>query len=70
MTKVEKLKQLEIKKQFLSKQVDLLVKMKKKLYGKIDISEPMSKEEKSLTHKIAMIFSEINSIILEKRKLR
>ena len=63
MTKSQKLKQLDVKKSFLLKEVDLLC-------SKLDISEPMSKEEKYLVAKIANIFSKINSIILEKRKLR
>lgn len=41
---------------------------KKRLYGHIDISEPMSKEEKQLNQEIAQIFSVINYKIMLNRK--
>lgn len=44
---------------------------KKRLYGHIDISEPMSKDEKQLTAEIAQIFSVINhKVMLSRRATR
>lgn len=51
-----------------SKSVDELVKIKKEKYGNVDISSPMSEEEKLLDKIIAKKFSDINSVIHEKHK--
>jgi len=59
--------ELNSRKEKLMIDVDKLVKKKKKLYSNMDITSPMSIEEKSLTKEIANIYSEINTIILEKR---
>lgn len=64
------IEQLDQRKELLLKEVEPLVKLKKKLYSNMDITSPMSTEEKDLNNKINSIFSEINSIILEKRKLK
>lgn len=62
--------QLDQKRFQLLNEVEPLIKLKKKLYSKVDITSPMSEDEKQLNNKINSIFSEINSIILEKRKLK
>jgi hypothetical protein len=36
----------------------------------MDIESPMSVDEKELNNKIASIYSEINTIIIEKRKIK
>lgn len=61
---------LNDKKLIYINRVDKLIKLKKCLYENIDISEPMSKKEKQLNTLISNLFSEINLIILEKRKLK
>ena len=48
--------------------VDELVRIKKQKYGNIDISEPMSDDEKLLTMIIAKKFSDINKEIKDRRK--
>jgi hypothetical protein len=63
------LQEINNRRQELNNEVEPLVKLKKKLYSNIDISQPMSKEEKELNTKIANIFSELNSLVIEKRKL-
>ena len=45
-----------------------LVKIKKQKYGNVDISEPMSDDEKLLTKIIAKKFSDMNKEIKDKRK--
>ena len=64
------LAELDAKKNSLLKEVDVLVKLQKKLYSKMDIASPMSSEEKDLNNKINGYFSQINSIIGEKRVLK
>ena len=61
---------LNNKKLIYINRVDKLIKLKKCLYENIDISEPMGKKEKQLNTLISNLFSEINLIILEKRKLK
>ncbi len=48
--------------------VDELVRIKKQKYGNIDISEPVSDDEKLLTMIIAKKFSDINKEIKDRRK--
>lgn len=63
------LKQIDEKKAKLLLKVDKLTKEKKKLYSKMDITSAMSKHEKELTKEIADIFSELNKLVAEKKKL-
>ena len=56
------------KEDYENMSVDELVKIKKQKYGNIDISEPMSDDEKLLTKIIAKKFSDINSEIRDRRK--
>lgn len=59
---------LNNKKALLLTEVNQLTAIKKRLYSDIDIEQPMSKQEKELNSKIAKFYSEINQIIIEKRK--
>ena len=61
--------ELESAKQTLLNEVQKLVTLKKQLYSNVDIESPMSTEEKELNNQIANIWSQINSIVIEKRKL-
>jgi len=65
----EQLAKLDNKRQELLIKVEPLVELKKKLYSNVDIESPKSEDEKQLEKQIASIFSEIQSIILEKRKI-
>jgi hypothetical protein len=47
-----------------------ILEMKNIIYSNMDIESPMSADEKELNNKIASIYSEINTIIIEKRKLK
>jgi hypothetical protein len=42
----------------------------KKLYGNIDISKPMSSEEKEMQRQIALLFSKAQEIVREINKLK
>ena len=61
--------ELDILKNKLIAKVDILIAKKKKLYSNIDISEPMCQNEKDLNNEISNIFSEIQTIIKQKRTL-
>ena len=54
----------------LIKKVDLLIAKKKKLYSDVDITTPMSADEKQLDKDIQSIFSQIQQIIQQKRKIK
>jgi len=62
------IQELRAKKESLLIEFDELAKVKKQLYSNVDISSPMSIEEKELNHKISSLFSEINSIVIQIRK--
>jgi hypothetical protein len=62
--------QLDKRKEQLLKKVEPLIAKKKKLYSDVDITTPMSSDEKKLNKEIADIFSEIQSIIRQKRNLK
>lgn len=53
----------------LIKKVDVLIAKKKKLYSDVDITTPMSADEKQLDKDIQSIFSQIQQIIQQKRKI-
>ena len=54
----------------LIKKVDVLIAKKKKLYSDVDITTPMSADEKQLDKDIQSIFSQIQQIIQQKRKIK
>jgi len=54
----------------LIKKVDVLIAKKKKLYSNVDIESPMSADEKQLDKDIQSIFSQIQSLIQQKRKIQ
>lgn len=60
---------LDKKKWELIKQVDDLILIHKRLYSNMDITSPKCEKEKALDREISGLFSQINEIILEKRKL-
>jgi hypothetical protein len=62
--------QLDKKKDELLKRVQPLIAKKKKLYSKIDITSPKSSDEKKLDKEIADLFSQINQINIQKRKMK
>ena len=63
------IKDLDKVKNDLLKKVDALIVKKKKLYSNVDIESPMSVEEKKLDKDIAELFSQINKLVLQKRKI-
>ncbi|WP_375559066.1 Eco57I restriction-modification methylase domain-containing protein [Bernardetia sp. OM2101] len=63
------LEALDKRKQMLSEKVKSLSAKKKKLYSNMDITSPKSKAEKELEQEISTIYSEINSIVGQKRKI-
>lgn len=68
-TRKVKVDELDNKKAELSKEVEQLIKLKKKLYSNVDIESSMSEDEKELDKKIAGKFSEINDAVREKHKM-
>lgn len=62
--------ELDNKKAELLNKAAELSKLKNKLYSNMDIESPMSADEKELNNKIASIYSKINAIVIEKRKLK
>lgn len=65
-----KLNELEERKIRLLAKGKELSELRKELYGNVDIESPKSEDEKELDKQIADVFSEINQIVLEKRKLK
>jgi hypothetical protein len=63
------IKDLDKAKNDLLKKVDVLISKKKKLYSNVDIESPMSADEKKLDKDIADLFSQINTLVLQKRKV-
>ena len=68
-TASEIVKDLDKVKNDLIKKVDVLIAKKKKLYSDVDITTPMSADEKQLDKDIQSIFSQIQQIIQQKRKI-
>ena len=64
------IKDLDTVKNDLIKKVDVLIAKKKKLYANVDIESPMSADEKKLNKDIADLFSEIQQLILQRRKIK
>jgi hypothetical protein len=67
---VDIIKDLDKVRHDLIKKVDVLISKKKKLYSNVDITTPMSADEKQLDKDIQSIFSQIQSIIQQKRKIK
>lgn len=61
------IKEISVQKTELLTKVSELVKSKRDLYGKIDIAQPKSNEEKHLDLQIAAIYSKINQLVKLKR---
>ena len=61
--------ELDKQKNILLSEVEPLIKLQKKLYSNVDITTPLSQHEKELKEKIQNIFSQINQIVFQKRKL-
>ena len=57
------------RKNQLLNQVDEMVKLHKSKYSGIDISQPKSDEEKNSDKQIAALYSQINTIVKQLRKL-
>ena len=64
------IKDLDKVRHDLIKKVDVLIAKKKKLYSNVDITTPMSADEKQLDKDIQNIFSQIQTIIQQKRKIK
>jgi hypothetical protein len=64
------IKDLDKVRHDLIKKVDVLIAKKKKLYANVDITTPMSADEKQLDKDIQSIFSQIQGIIQQKRKIK
>jgi len=64
------LNDLRNRKDELLAEIIPLIQKHKEFYSNIDVSLPMSFEEKELNNNIAKIFSEINSIVYFMRKLK
>ena len=64
------IKDLDTVKNDLIKKADVLIAKKKKLYSNVDIESPMSADEKKLNKDIADLFSQIQQLILQKRKIK
>jgi len=64
------IKDLDKVRHDLIKKVDVLITKKKKLYSNVDITTPMSADEKQLDKDIQSIFSQIQGIIQQKRKIK
>ena len=69
-TASEIIKDLDKVRHDLIKKVDVLIAKKKKLYSNVDIESPMSADEKQLDKDIQSIFSQIQQIIQQKRKIK
>jgi hypothetical protein len=69
-TASEIIKDLDKVRNDLIKKVDVLIAKKKKLYSNVDITTPMSADEKQLDKDIQSIFSQIQQIIQQKRKIK
>ena len=69
-TATDIIKDLDKVKNDLIKKVDVLIAKKKKLYSDVDITTPMSADEKQLDKDIQSIFSQIQQLIQQKRSLK
>ncbi len=60
--------ELRTEKDQLLKRFNNLSETKKMLYSNVDIESPMSIEEKQLNRELALIASEMNSIVMKIRQ--
>jgi hypothetical protein len=60
----------ELEKEYDSKSIEELVKLKKKLYSNVDISSPKSPEEKALERIISKKFSDLNQEVIKRRNAK
>ena len=67
-THISHVEELRAKKSSLLLKAESLASRKNELFGDIDISQPMSEEEKELNKQIADIFSQINQIVMDIRR--
>lgn len=67
--KMKTIETLRNEKQTLLIEVNKLTALKKKLFSNVDITQPMSIEQKSLNKEVADLFSKINLIVKEIRIL-
>lgn len=63
------LQEIDNRKKILLNDAKILSAKQKKLYGNIDISQPISEHERELSNQISAIFSEINQLIKIKRQI-
>ena len=61
--------EIEEKKKRLLIEFNKLSESKKRLYSNIDVSAPMCDDEKTLTRKLSIIASELNQLVILKRKM-
>ena len=59
----------KIKLQFLE-DAEKLATAYKKLYGNIDIEQPMSNDEKEMKRQVALLFSKVQDVVREINKLK
>lgn len=64
------IKDLDKARKALRKKANVLIAKKKKLYSDVDIESPMSADEKKLNKDIADLFSQINKLVLQKRRVK
>lgn len=69
-SKEDSIKELDKLKNDLLKRVNVLVAKKNKLYSNVDITTPMTSDEKKLNSDIANLYSQINQIIKKKKNLK
>ena len=67
---MDRIQILQAQKSELLQQFNKLAKVKKRLYSNMDISSPMSAEEKKLTLELARMSSEMQKIIREIRNVK
>jgi len=56
-------------KEQLTNRLEPLLALKKAKYSNMDITSPMSTDEKQLNKEISGIFSELNDLVIKKREL-
>ena len=67
---MDRIQILQAQKSELLQQFNELAKVKKRLYSNMDISTPMSPDEKKLTLELAKLSSEMQKIIREIRNVK
>ncbi len=67
---MDKIKELKAEQDALIVEAEKLREDYKRLYADLDISEPVSSQERELTRKIAGIWSRVNILTREIRQLK